>query len=136
IAKGRYSRLSLKESGVQEIDDLSDSVNELSLQLQRQQEIRNRLSSDIAHEIRTPLTTLKGNIEAMIDGVWEVSEERLYSCYEEVNRITRLIGEIDRINEIESQESQLQKSTFDLKELSQQIIKNFQALLIENGLNC
>ena len=136
IAKGRYSRLSLKESGVQEIDDLSDSVNELSLQLQRQQEIRNRLSSDIAHEIRTPLTTLKGNIEAMIDGVWEVSEERLYSCYEEVNRITRLIGEIDRINEIESQESQLQKSTFDLKELSQQIVDNFHALLIENGLHC
>ena len=126
----------MEESGIREIDDLRDSVNELSLQLQRQQEIRNRLSSDIAHEIRTPLTTLKGNIEAMIDGVWEVSEERLYRCYEEVNRITRLIGEIDRINEIESQESQLQKSTFDLKELSQQIWDNFQALLIERQIHC
>lgn len=136
IAKGRYSSLPLEESGIREIDDLRDSVNELSLQLQRQQEIRNRLSSDIAHEIRTPLTTLKGNIEAMIDGVWEVSEERLYRCYEEVNRITRLIGEIDRINEIESQESQLQKSTFDLKELSQQIVDNFQALLIERHFHC
>lgn len=136
IAKGRYSSLPLEESRIREIDDLRDAVNELSLQLQRQQEIRNRLSSDIAHEIRTPLTTLKGNIEAMIDGVWEVSEERLYRCYEEVNRITRLIGEIDRINEIESQESQLQKSTFDLKELSQQIWDNFQALLIERQIHC
>ena len=34
--------------------------------------------------------------------------DRLYRCYEEVSRITRLIGEIDRINELESQESQLQ----------------------------
>ncbi len=69
IAKGHYSQLAIEETGIQEIDSLLDSVDELSGQLQRQQEIRNRLSSDIAHEIRTPLTTLKGNIEAMIDGV-------------------------------------------------------------------
>ena len=136
IAKGRYSSLSLEETGIREIDDLLVSVNDLSLQLQHQQKIRNRLSSDIAHEIRTPLTTLKGNIEAMIDGVWEISEERLYRCYEEVSRITRLIGEIDRINELESQESQLQKTTFDLTELAQQVVDNFQPMLVENKLNC
>lgn len=136
IAKGRYSSLSLEETGIREIDDLLVSVNDLSLQLQYQQKIRNRLSSDIAHEIRTPLTTLKGNIEAMIDGVWEISEERLYRCYEEVSRITRLIGEVDRINELESQESQLQKTTFDLTELAQQIVDNFQPMLVENKLNC
>lgn len=136
IAKGRYSSLSLEETGIREIDDLLVSVNALSLQLQHQQKIRNRLSSDIAHEIRTPLTTLKGNIEAMIDGVWEISEERLYRCYEEVSRITRLIGEIDRINELESQESQLQKTTFDLTELAQQIVDHFQPMLFENKLNC
>ena len=136
IAKGRYSSLSLEETGIREIDDLLVSVNDLSLQLQHQQKIRNRLSSDIAHEIRTPLTTLKGNIEAMIDGVWEISEERLYRCYEEVSRITRLIGEIDRINELESQESQLQKTTFKLTELAQQIVDNFQPMLVENKLNC
>lgn len=136
IAKGHYSHLAIEETGIQEIDSLLDSVDELSGQLQRQQEIRNRLSSDIAHEIRTPLTTLKGNIEAMIDGVWEVSEERLYHCYEEVNRIARLIGQIDRINEIESHESQLQKSSFDLLELTQQVAGTFQALLIEKGIEC
>ena len=136
IAKGRYSSLSLEETGIREIDDLLVSVNDLSLQLQHQQKIRNRLSSDIAHEIRTPLTTLKGNIEAMIDGVWEISEERLYRCYEEVSLITRLIGEIDRINELESQESQLQKTTFNLTELAQQIVDNFQPMLVENKLNC
>ena len=124
IAKGRYSSLSLEETGIREIDDLLVSVNDLSLQLQHQQKIRNRLSSDIAH------------IEAMIDGVWEISEERLYRCYEEVSRITRLIGEIDRINELESQESQLQKTTFDLTELAQQIVDNFQPMLVENKLNC
>lgn len=136
IAKGHYSSLSLEETGIREIDDLLVSVNDLSLQLQHQQKIRNRLSSDIAHEIRTPLTTLKGNIEAMIDGVWEISEERLYRCYEEASRITRLIGEIDRINELESQESQLQKTTFNLTELAQQIVDNFQPMLVENKLNC
>ncbi|MFV5784264.1 two-component sensor histidine kinase, partial [Pediococcus acidilactici] len=51
IAKGHYSHLAIEETGIQEIDSLLDSVDELSGQLQRQQEIRNRLSSDIAHEI-------------------------------------------------------------------------------------
>lgn len=136
ISNGRYSSLPLEKTRIREIDDLLDSVNDLSRQLQRQQEIRNRLSSDIAHEIRTPLTTLKGNIEAMIDGIWEVSQERLHQCHEEVNRITRLIGDIDRINAIESHENRLNKSPFDLTELTQQIVNNFQALLIEKNLHC
>lgn len=136
IAKGRYSRLQLAETAIWEIDDLLDSVNELSRQLQGQQEIRNRLSSDIAHEIRTPLTTLKGNLEAMIDGVWEVTPERLTLCHEEVNRITRLIGEIDKLNKIESHETQLQKTTFDLTELSRQVAETFHALLNDKHIQC
>ena len=135
ISKGRYPELALKQTGIQEIDSLMTSVKDLSNQLQRQQEIRNRLSSDIAHEIRTPLTTLKGNIEAMIDGVWEVTEERLLLCHNEVNRIARLIGQIDQINELESHETVLEKTRFDLMELLQQVVHAFQPLFRDKDIH-
>jgi two-component system sensor histidine kinase BaeS len=109
-------------------------VDSLSRQLDSQQEIRNRLSSDIAHEIRTPLTTLKGNLEAMLDGIWEPSSERLKICYDEVNRISRLIGNIDKINEMESNHEKLEFSRFDLQALSKKVATNFTAAAAKKNI--
>ncbi len=135
IAKGNYTSSSPEKTDIKEIDELIVSVNDLSIQLENQQDIRNQLSSDIAHEIRTPLTTLKGNLEAMIDGIWEVTDERLQSSYDEVNRITRLIGSIDKINEIESNQDMLNKSSFDLYVLAETIFSNFEALFAKKNIH-
>lgn len=134
IARGHYRNQLPEETAIREIDELIGSVNELSQQLENQQEIRNRLSSNLAHEIRTPLTTLKGNIEAMLDGVWEVTPERLRHCHQEVDRIARLISDIDRINEIESHHKPLQLTDFDLAALARRIAANFAGLAQEKGL--
>ncbi|SIN98957.1 HAMP domain-containing protein [Carnobacterium alterfunditum] len=135
IAKGDYSSSSPEKTNIKEIDELIVSVNDLSIQLENQQAIRNQLSSDISHEIRTPLTTLKGNLEAMIDGIWEVTDERLQSSYDEVNRITRLIGSIDKINEIENHQDMLNKSSFDLYVLAETIFSNFEALFAKKNIH-
>lgn len=135
ISKGDYTSTSPEKTDIKEIDDLILSVNDLSTQLENQQDIRNQLSSDIAHEIRTPLTTLKGNLEAMIDGIWEVTNDRLQVCYDEVDRITRLIGSIDTINEIESYQDVLHKTSFDLYVLSKNISTNFEALFSKKNIH-
>ena len=134
IAKGNYTEPAPKETNIVEIDALIRSVDSLSRQLDSQQEIRNRLSSDIAHEIRTPLTTLKGNLEAMLDGIWEPSNERLKICYDEVNRISRLIGNIDKINEMESNHEKLEFSRFDLQALSKKVVTNFTAVAAKKNI--
>jgi len=134
IAKGNYANQVPQETKIVEIDDLIRSVNTLSHQLDDQKAIRNRLSSDISHEIRTPLTTLKGNLEAMLDGIWEITEDRLRICYDEVNRISRLIGDIDKINEIESQHEKLTISSFDLQELSKKIVTNFSSTVGQKNI--
>lgn len=135
IAKGNYANQVPQETKIVEIDDLILSVNTLSHQLDNQKAIRNRLSSDISHEIRTPLTTLKGNLEAMLDGIWEITEDRLHICYDEVNRISRLIGDIDKINEIESQHEKLTITSFDLQELSKKIVTNFASTVGQKNIS-
>ncbi|MGX7417547.1 sensor histidine kinase [Carnobacterium gallinarum] len=135
IAKGHYHEKQQPISTITEIRELIDAVQDLSVQLDKQQALRNQLSSDISHEIRTPLTTLKGHIEAMLDGIWEPTKERLESCYEEVNRLNRLIGDIDKITELEEQQEKLQKNTFDVFQLAKRICLNIEPLMKQKEID-
>lgn len=70
----------------------------------------------------------------MLDGIWEPSNERLKICYDEVNRISRLIGNIDKINEMESHHEKLEFSRFDLQALSKKVATNFTLRIKEHHL--
>lgn len=63
------------KSNTTEIQELSNSINYLAETLQQQEALRKRLTSDMAHEIRTPITTLKTHVEAIIDGIWELQRK-------------------------------------------------------------
>lgn len=135
LTLGTYSKELPQETAIDEINLLIDSLNNLSNQLDKQAALRKRLTSDISHELRTPLTTLKGNVEAMIDGVWEVTPERLQTCYDEIDRLTRLIGNIELINQIEEKKQSLSLSYFNLTELTQSVIGNFSSKTEEKEID-
>lgn len=134
VARGDYSQHIELVTPITEVSELIHSVNELTQRLDSQDTLRKQMSTDIAHEIRTPLTTLQGNVEAMIDGIWDVTPERLQTCHEEILRLTRLVASIERISRLEEQQEPLLKSSFDLLTLSQHIANNFNAALSEKEL--
>ncbi len=84
------------------------------------------MAADVAHELRTPLANLQSSLEAMIDGVWPANEECLESCHEEIIRINRLVGDLEKIERIEAETMGLTFSEFDLSELIKHIVKNFE----------
>ena len=94
--------------------------------LDKQEKLRRRLTADVAHELRTPLATLQSHMEAMIDGVWEPDTARLTSCHEEIMRISRMVGDLEKLSKYESENLILHREAFDLSELVQHIIKNFE----------
>ena len=65
-------------------------------------------------------------MEAMIDGVWEPNKERLSSCHEEILRINRLVGDLEKLSKYEGENLILNKSAFDIKELVMTISNNFE----------
>ena len=77
---------------VRELDRLTASVNDLSRALRDQEELRRRLTADMAHELRTPLATLQSHLEALLDGVWAPDGARLAGLHEEILRLNRLVG--------------------------------------------
>jgi signal transduction histidine kinase len=88
--------------GKDEIADLGESLNRLAEQLQTQENLRKTMTSDIAHELRTPLTTLKTHMEAIMEGVWDATPKRLESCYEEIERLEHIVGDLEQLTEFES----------------------------------
>jgi len=134
IAEGDYSRRLEHHEPIEELSKLQTNVNALAHQLAMQQTMRNQLVSDLAHEVRTPLTTLQGNIEAMMDGVWPMTTERLALIDLEVKRLAQLIEKIDHIDDVQYQQNTLQLETFDMTKRVGQIVTIYEQRALEKDI--
>lgn len=121
-------------SKTKEIDDLAISINYLAETLQKQELLRKRLTSDMAHELRTPLTNLKSHIEALLDKIWEPTEEILTSFYEEIQRLIKLVEGLNDIAKLEQTNLILNKSKFNLSLELEKIITAFEPLYNNSDL--
>jgi len=114
IADGDWSARVPERRRTREAAELSRSLNHLAATLEDGDRRQKRLTTDVAHELRTPLATLRGNMEAMIDGVWEPTGERLASCHEEIMRLSRLVEDLGRLSVLERGDLALSLGEFDL----------------------
>lgn len=114
IADGSYGASITDQTKTIEIRRLIDTVNKLADTLQKQEERSAQASSDIAHELRTPLATIQGNLEAVMDGVWELNPDRVKVLYDEILRISRLVGDLAELARYERKEAKLHKQSFDI----------------------
>lgn len=80
-----------------EIGALGRNVNQLAATLEKNQSARRRWMADIAHELRTPVAVLKGEIEALRDGIREVDEKTTTSLLEEADQLSRLVGDLQTL---------------------------------------
>jgi len=127
IADGHYGSRIQPASGPRELTDLTVSVNRLAETLGQQDKLRRQLTADVAHELRTPLTIVQSHLEAMIDGTWPAGPERLLNCHREVERMSRLLGGLERLTALERQNSSLELKPLALNELVEQVAANFAA---------
>lgn len=134
IAKGDYSHKIGVDSGTKELYRLLESINSLSAELANQDHLRKRLTRDIAHELRTPLAALQGNMEALIDGVWQPDQRHFISCHEEILRLTRLVSDLERLAELEDDRKPLEKSVFEIKELCESTVEGFRSDFLKKNL--
>jgi signal transduction histidine kinase len=114
ISEGNYNIRFEPGTRIRELDDLAAAINQLSDALGKQENLRKRLTADVAHELRTPLTSLSSHLEAMMEGLWDATPERLYSCFEEVKRLGTLVADLEQLARMESENLTLKKSQIDL----------------------
>lgn len=117
ISKGNYDIRFEPGTRIRELDDLADAINHLSDALKSQEKLRKQMTADVAHELRTPLTALSSHLEAMIEGLWDATPERLKSCHEEVKRLGTLVEDLGQLAKIEGENLVLNKFRMNLFEI-------------------
>lgn len=134
IAKGYFGGRIGEKSRTLEIEQLTSTINNLAETLEKQETLRKQLTSDVAHELRTPLATLQSHMEAMIDGIWKPDRERLENCHEEIMRLGRMVGDLEKLAKIEDENLILNKTSFDLAALLRHIAKSFESEAVKKGV--
>lgn len=125
ISEGKLDVKISEKTKIEELKELTNSINNLSYTLKKQYDLRKRLTSDITHELRTPLTILKSHLEAISDGVFEPTKDRLDKFSNEVKRLINLVEELKYLNDIENHNLELNLSDVNLSELVKEVIESF-----------
>jgi two-component system, OmpR family, sensor histidine kinase BaeS len=101
-----------------ELARLSASFNAMAEAVQRSEERQRRLVADVAHEMRTPLSNLRGYLEGLADGVVEPSRELFASLHEETMLQRRILDDLQVLADAESGELSYDRRLIDLAELA------------------
>lgn len=117
-----------------ELKALYDSALTLQKRIEEQEKLRKQLTQDMAHELKTPLTSIQGQMEAMIDGIFPMNTERIASCFEEIIRIKTLISEIESLSILENSFTELNLDDFNFFKLITMVAQNFETELVEHHM--
>lgn len=134
IEQSHYSERIQFTSNTTEIDQLIATVNTLANTLEIQQQIKKRMANDYGHEFRTPLAVIQSSLEGMIDGILEVTPQRLENCRAEILRLSRMTSQINKLVEIDNNNLLLNKERFNFGDLLNQNVSAFECELYEKGL--
>lgn len=96
---------------------LGIAFNELAISLEKEERLRKEFTGDLAHELRTPLATLRSQIEAFQDGIWEPTPDRLQQSHSELMRLVRLVNELEKLLAAENPQIKLNKTVLETGKL-------------------
>lgn len=133
LANGHYDER-VAVPGELELADLARDVNRLAIELQSTERRRARLVSEVAHEMRTPLTTIEGYVEGILDGVFEPNEEVLVAVGEEASRLQRLASDLAELSRAEEGAVALHPRIVDLDELAARCAERLRPQFVDKGV--
>jgi signal transduction histidine kinase len=123
LARGETPQVAVRSQD--EIGELSQAFNHMSRSLARQETLRRNLMSDIAHELRTPLSVIRGDLEALLDGIYEPTPGALASLQEEVLLLSRLVDDLRALAQAEAGQLKLERRPTDLGDLLAGVVASF-----------
>lgn len=114
-----------------EMKPLGESFNQLAESLAKEESLRKQFTANFAHELRTPLATLRSHIEAFQDGIWVPDSRRLGQCHAELMRLVRLVNELEKLIAAENPQIRLNKENTDVNQLLSFVKNQFDALFYQ-----
>ena len=123
--------------GNREIRELADSYNRMASQIAEAEESRRSFVAAVSHELRSPLTSMRGYVQAILDGTIEGDSVKKYLgvVMDESVRLTDLVSDLLDLSRLESGSFPMEISPFDLSELVRRTLITFEKRIDEAGMS-
>jgi two-component system, OmpR family, sensor histidine kinase BaeS len=118
----------------EEMKQLGIAFNDLSMSLEKEERLRKEFTGDLAHELRTPLATLRSQIEAFQDGIWEPTPSRLQQSHGELMRLVRLVNELEKLLAAENPQIRLDKTKLEVGKILSSIQELQEPIFRQKGV--
>jgi two-component system OmpR family sensor kinase/two-component system sensor histidine kinase BaeS len=134
VAAGDLSQ-TVEEQGSQEIVQVARAFNEMTASLTEAEELRENLMADIAHELRTPLSVVQGNLRAILDDVYPLEKSEIARLYDETRLLSRLVNDLRELAQAEAGQLDLNLRPVDLAALLNLTVANFEPVAEDKGID-
>lgn len=121
--------------GDDEISRLGETFDAMAESVEKDRELERRLTTDVAHELRTPLMAIQSTVEAMVDGVFVADTERLETVNSEVQRLSRLVDALLKLARLENRSTPMKEEVVDVGSLIAGIVSTHDAFVNDSGLS-
>jgi signal transduction histidine kinase len=133
IAAGDY-QARVHSAGNDEIGELANTFNQMASTLEGTERHRVQLIGDVAHELRTPLSTLQGNLEGLQDGVVKPGTELWSQLHQETRRLSRIVDDLQELSRVESGQLPLRIESTEPGQLIEAAITRLLTQFAEKGV--
>lgn len=133
VADGNLSvRVPVSDSS--QFYELTKRFNNMLSELERAEQQRRNLTADIAHELRTPLHIIQGNLEGIVDGVYQPTLEHINTTLDETRLLTRLVNDLQTLSLAETGQLPLHPTRFLLADLIDDLTSSFASQAASLGI--
>ena len=118
-----------------ELGELGQTFNQMAESLDRAETQRQHLIADIAHELRTPITVIQANLEAMLDEILPLDVEQVAALHDETLLLSRLVADLQLLSQAEAGALKLECQETDIIGLIQRVVEKIKVQAQQNGIN-
>ena len=132
------ARVRLSSHQPEEVEELALAFNNMASSLQKSEYQRQQFVANVSHELKTPMTTISGFVDGMLDGTIPVERHSHYMhmVSDETKRLSRLVRSMLDISRLQDQDiPEEKKSRFELQELAGQVLITFEQKIDSKHLN-
>jgi two-component system OmpR family sensor kinase/two-component system sensor histidine kinase BaeS len=134
VAEGDLS-VRVREHFPGDLGQLARRFNHMIAELERADQQRRNLTADIAHELRTPLHIIQGNLEGILDGVYEATPDHINNTLEETQLLARLVNDLQTLSLAEAGQLPLHPTRFLIVDLMADLTSSFSAQAASLGVD-